>query len=147
MARRSIWTRAKPCVGRERPHFLADDPPKSSVGSLPPSQAPRANAYCVVALGSSESLSDNMSDILYEQERRSQLSILKAPPKQPKNRHRPTPCRRIANATKAKIRNTMHVTSFQTCAQWKWKAGFTACRSYARVRSVRSCPTYWSWMN
>jgi ubiquinone biosynthesis protein COQ9 len=69
---------------RERPHFLADDPPKSSVGSLPPSQAPRANAYCVVALGSPEYLSDNMSDILYEQERRSQLSILKAPLKQPK---------------------------------------------------------------
>jgi len=63
---------------------LADDPPKSSVGSLPPSQASRANAYCVVALGSPENLSDNMSDILYEQERRSQLSILKAPPKQPK---------------------------------------------------------------
>jgi hypothetical protein len=39
---------------------------------------------CVVALRSPENLSDNMSDISYEQERRSQLSILKAPPKQPK---------------------------------------------------------------
>jgi hypothetical protein len=38
----------------------------------------------VVALGSPENLSDNMSDILHEQERRSHLSILKAPPKQPK---------------------------------------------------------------
>jgi hypothetical protein len=53
-------------------------------GSLPPSQAPLANAYCSVALGNAENLSDNMSDILYEEERRSQLSILKAPPKQPK---------------------------------------------------------------
>lgn len=44
----------------------------------------RANAYHEAALGSPEDLSDNMSDILYEQERRSQLSILKAPPKQPK---------------------------------------------------------------
>lgn len=44
----------------------------------------RANAYHEAALGSPENLSDNMSDILYEQERRSQLSILKAPPKQPK---------------------------------------------------------------
>ena len=44
----------------------------------------RANAYREAAWGSPENLSDNMSDILYEQERRSQLSILKAPPKQPK---------------------------------------------------------------
>jgi hypothetical protein len=35
-------------------------------------------------LANAENLSDNMSDILCEQERRSQLSILKAPPKQPK---------------------------------------------------------------
>ncbi len=66
------------------PHFFADDPPKSFVGSLPPSHALRANAYCAFALGSPENLSDNMSDILYEQQRRSSLSILKAPPKQPK---------------------------------------------------------------
>ena len=44
----------------------------------------RANAYREAALGSPENLSDKMSDTLYEQERRSQLSILKAPPKQPK---------------------------------------------------------------
>lgn len=44
----------------------------------------RANAYREAAWGSPENLSDNMSDILYEQERRSQLAILKAPPKQPK---------------------------------------------------------------
>jgi hypothetical protein len=71
--------------GRERPRFFADEPPKSSVESLPPSKALRANAYCAVAWGSSENLSDNMSDILYEEERRSPLSILKAPPKQPKS--------------------------------------------------------------
>jgi predicted transcriptional regulator len=35
-------------------------------------------------VGQPENLSDNVSDILYEQERRSQLPILKAPPKQPK---------------------------------------------------------------
>src|SRR5260370_16596852 len=71
-------------IGRERPHFLAVNPPKSFFGSLPPSSALRTNAYCAVALGSPKKLSDNMSDILYEQERRRPLSILKAPPKQPK---------------------------------------------------------------
>lgn len=37
-----------------------------------------------VALGNVENLSDNKSDILCEEERRSPLSILKSPPKQPK---------------------------------------------------------------
>ena len=55
-----------------------------AVGSLPPSQAPRGNPYCAVPLCNAENLSDNMSDMLYQQERRRQLSILKAPPKQPK---------------------------------------------------------------
>jgi len=41
-------------------------------------------AHCVVAEGSPENLSDNMSDILYEQERGRTLSILKSSPKQPK---------------------------------------------------------------
>jgi hypothetical protein len=54
------------------------------VESLPPSQELRANAYCAVAWGNPENLSDNLSDILFEQERRSPLSLLKAPPKQPK---------------------------------------------------------------
>src|SRR6266852_3110747 len=71
-------------IGRERPHFLAVNPPKSFFGSLPPSEALRTNACCAVALGSPKKLSDNLSDILYEQERRRPLSILKAPPKQPK---------------------------------------------------------------
>jgi len=35
--------RKKDQIGRERPHFFADDPPKSFLGSLPPSQALRGN--------------------------------------------------------------------------------------------------------
>jgi hypothetical protein len=53
-------------------------------GSLPPSQAALANAYCAVALGNVKNLSDSVSDIMYEEERRNPLSILKSPPKQPK---------------------------------------------------------------
>jgi hypothetical protein len=58
--------------------------PKVMLGIAPALAGTRANASCAVALGNAENLSDNMSDILCEQERRSQLSILKAPPKQPK---------------------------------------------------------------
>src|SRR5208282_295586 len=70
-------------TGRERPHFLADDPLKSSAGSLPPSQQLRRRVLrgCIHR---PENLSDRMSDILHEGERRSPLSILKSPPKQPK---------------------------------------------------------------
>ena len=35
--------RKKGRIGRERPHFFADDPPKSFVGSLPPSQLMRVD--------------------------------------------------------------------------------------------------------
>jgi hypothetical protein len=69
------WAGATPLFRVSRPNVR---------GSPPPSQTPFANAYCSVALGNAENLSDNMSDILYEEEGRSQLSILKAPPKQPK---------------------------------------------------------------
>ena len=71
-------------LGWSDPTFVHGSVAKVITGSLQPSQAPRANASCAVALGNAENLSDNMSDILCEQERRSQLSILKAPPKQPK---------------------------------------------------------------
>ncbi len=54
-----------------------------AVGSLPPSQELRGRVLrgCI---RSPENLSDRMSDILHEHERRSPLSILKSPPKQPK---------------------------------------------------------------
>ncbi len=42
------------------------------------------SAFCMVARGGPENLSDKMSDILYAHEKRSPLSILKSPPKQPK---------------------------------------------------------------
>jgi len=54
-----------------------------SVGSLPPSQEPRVSVLCNCR-ERLENLSDKRSDTLYENERRSQLSILKSPPKQPK---------------------------------------------------------------
>jgi hypothetical protein len=54
-----------------------------AVSSLPPSREARANVLrgCINRL---ENLSDKTSDTLYENERRSELSILKSPPKQPK---------------------------------------------------------------
>ena len=54
-----------------------------AVGSLPPSQELRG---CVLrdCMHTTENLSDKRSDTLYENERRSQLSILKSPTKQPK---------------------------------------------------------------
>jgi len=75
--------RKKGQIGRERPHFFADDPPKSFLGSLPPSQVLRVDVLrgC---MRKPNNLSDKVSDILQAQERRSPLSILKAPPKQPK---------------------------------------------------------------
>jgi hypothetical protein len=54
-----------------------------AVRSLPPSQELRVSLLrgCIHR---PENLSDRRSDTLYENERRSQLSILKSPPKQPK---------------------------------------------------------------
>jgi hypothetical protein len=54
-----------------------------AVGSLPPSQELRVSVLCG-CIDRPEDLSDKRSDTLYENERRSQLSILKSPPKQPK---------------------------------------------------------------
>jgi hypothetical protein len=83
-------TRMRKATQKEKPDWAGATPlirlsaAQKVRGSLPPSQAPLANAYCAVALGNVENLSDNMSDILYEEERRSPLSLLKSPPKQPK---------------------------------------------------------------
>jgi hypothetical protein len=54
-----------------------------AVWSLPPSQELRVSVLRGCVYGP-ENLSDNTSDILYEDERRSPLSILKSPRKQPK---------------------------------------------------------------
>jgi hypothetical protein len=54
-----------------------------AVWSLPASQELRVSVLCSCIDGP-EGLSDNTSDTLYENERRSPLSILKSPPKQPK---------------------------------------------------------------
>ena len=51
------------------PHFLAVDPPKGSWGrSRPPRHF--ASTFCAVASAGARILSDEMSDILYEIERR-----------------------------------------------------------------------------
>ena len=61
--------------------LFCERPAQKFLGSLPPLQALRVDVLrsriCVL-----KDLSDGMSDILYEQERRMPLSILKAPPKQ-----------------------------------------------------------------
>jgi hypothetical protein len=54
-----------------------------AVGSLPPSQKLR-DSLLRGCMHRTENLSDKRSDPLYENERRSPLSILKSPPKQPK---------------------------------------------------------------
>jgi hypothetical protein len=54
-----------------------------AVWSLPPSQKLRVSVLRC-CMHRAENLSDNRSDNLYENERRSPLSILKSPPKQPK---------------------------------------------------------------
>src|SRR5216684_5561553 len=54
-----------------------------AVGSLPPSQDPSVSVL-FGCINRPENLSDKRSDTLYENERRSPLSILKPPPKQPK---------------------------------------------------------------
>ena len=109
MARRSIWTGAKPCVGliedgitkinqmnrpeerncaRPRPR-LGREPPFDArcvtvaVWSLPPSQELRGRVLRA-CIHRPENLSDKKCDNLHENERRSPLSILKSPPKQPK---------------------------------------------------------------
>jgi hypothetical protein len=51
--------------------------------SLPPSQGLRVSVLCG-CIDRPASLSDKRSDTFYENERRSPLSILKSPPKQPK---------------------------------------------------------------
>jgi hypothetical protein len=53
-----------------------------AVWSLPPSQEVRGRVLRGCIHGT-ENLSDRMSDILHKDERRSQMSILKSPPKQP----------------------------------------------------------------
>ncbi len=53
------------------------------VWSLPPSQELRSRVLCA-CIHRPENLSDRISDILHKDERRSPLSILKSPPKQPK---------------------------------------------------------------
>src|SRR6266436_5098708 len=68
--------RPRPRLRRERPHPLTHGA-SSFVRSLPPHRQG-------VAWGAPENLSDKMSDILNDHERRSLLPILKAPPKQPK---------------------------------------------------------------
>jgi hypothetical protein len=55
--------RKKDEIGRERPHFFADDPPKSFVGSLPPSQLMRIDVLRG-RMCRSKDLSERMSDIL-----------------------------------------------------------------------------------
>jgi hypothetical protein len=55
--------RKKVQIGRERPHFFADDPPESSVGSLPPSEGLRVDDLRGCICGP-KNLSDRMSDIL-----------------------------------------------------------------------------------
>jgi hypothetical protein len=69
--------------GRERPHSFGFQPPKKFVGSLPPSKELRASVL-FGCIHRRENLSDKRPDTLYEHERRSPLSILKSPPKQPK---------------------------------------------------------------
>lgn len=54
-----------------------------AVWSLPPSQELRSRVLCACTRRP-DNLSDRMSDILHKDERRSPLSILKSPPKQPK---------------------------------------------------------------
>jgi len=54
-----------------------------AVRSLPPSQEIRGRVLRC-SIRRPENLSDKRSDTLYENERRSPLSILKSPPKQPK---------------------------------------------------------------
>jgi hypothetical protein len=54
-----------------------------AVGSLPPSQELRGRVLRA-CMHRPENLSDKRPDTLYENERRSPLSILKSPPKQPK---------------------------------------------------------------
>ncbi len=76
--------RKKGHVGRERPHFFCRRSAQKLSGGRSRPRGHFALTYCVIARGGPENLSDRMSDILYEHERRSPLSILKSPSKQPK---------------------------------------------------------------
>ena len=80
----------KICPGRSRPllhsgaHVFSPRAKQPrSWPSNPPSQELRVSVLCG-CIHRPEDLSDKRSDTLYENERRSQLSILKSPPKQPK---------------------------------------------------------------
>jgi hypothetical protein len=80
--------RTKLCAAQTAPEAGATPPFDArcvtvAVWSLPPSQKLRGRVLRACIYGP-ENLSDRMSDILYEHERRSPLSILKSPPKQPK---------------------------------------------------------------
>src|SRR5216683_8411370 len=70
------------CEGRERPHSLPHGASRWPCGR----SRPHRNfgvAFCA-CIHRPENLSDKTSDTLCEHERRSPLSILKSPPKQPK---------------------------------------------------------------
>src|SRR5690348_16657467 len=80
--------RTKLCAAQTAPEAGATPPFDSrcvrvAVRSFPPSHELRVSLLRGSIHGP-ENLSDMMSDILYENERRSPLSILKSPPKQPK---------------------------------------------------------------
>jgi hypothetical protein len=75
--------RPRPRLRRERPHPLTHGASRLPCGRSRPHRNFGA-AFCALVYMDSENLSDRMSDILYEHERRSPLSILKSPPKQPK---------------------------------------------------------------
>ena len=65
------------------PHFWGLSAAQNFVGSLPPSQELRGRVLRA-CIHRPENLSDKKCDNLHENERRSPLSILKSPPKQPK---------------------------------------------------------------
>jgi len=70
-------------IGRSDPLFCGQAAQKF-LGVAPAVDAFDVGLFCAAARGDPEILSDKMSGILYEHERKSPLSILKSPPKQPK---------------------------------------------------------------
>src|SRR6267143_7079684 len=83
MARRSIWTRTKNRIGRERPHFVRLSAAQNFVGSLPP--APSCSGPCFVRVQRSEQTVCNASRITSQKRKGGKLlPLLKAPSKQPK---------------------------------------------------------------
>src|SRR5271163_1980762 len=69
--------------GRERPHFFGFQPPKKCVGSLPPCTLVACHFFGAGIGGTSKPHSLFIKACM--QERRRKMSILKAPPQQPKN--------------------------------------------------------------